>query len=392
VPELPATAATNDPVYRHRTWQMVVAVVVVGILFAYSGFGGMGGIIGIGKQWLKPDYSHGFLVVPFAVYLLWRNRDRFPAKVRWPDYRGLPLVVVPLGIYFLEAKYNWVKEWVQGACLITSLAGVTVMFCGRWAGLRWVLSALLMLLVALPLPHEVEWSVSWHLRRAATVAALVVFRLFGFATHLPDPVTIQVDQVSIKVAEACSGLSMLLAFVALTAAIVLLCPPSRPWIDRWVIFLSAIPIAILCNMIRIVASGLVLVAGWKQAFDFIVHDFAGWAMMPIALGLIWLEFRLIDWILIPVTYMSREEVAKAGFAEARAEIERQEAERKALHATLAARQRVGESGSSHPAAPFLSITPEGTAHGATAAGGTIARTSSDTPHPNFPPKPPEAER
>jgi exosortase/archaeosortase family protein len=208
-----------------------------------------------------------------------------------------------------------------------------------------------------------------------------VFRTLGLPTlrDAGSPMILDVDGVKLDVQAPCSGLSMLLAFVALSAAIVLLCPPSRRRADRWLVFLSSIPIAVFCNIVRIVVSGLVLWAGWKGAFDLIVHDFAGWLMMPLALGLVWAEFKLIDWLLVPVQRMSREEVVKAGLAEAKAEIERQEAERKAWH-----EGRPRTAGEPHPAAPFLPLTPAGTAHGATAAGGTIARQSDDTPPPNHP--------
>lgn len=425
---------TRDQLRTDRQWQLTVAAVVGGVLLAYSGLGGMGGIQGIVELWLKPpyDYSHGFLVLPFAAYLLWRNRGQLPEKVLWPNWYGLPLLLGPLPLYLADATLNVAKEWVQGGCLVASLAGVLVTFVcpppsrprgpidllaaglclspalyfayfslggtaqnvfaaavvalalgvaltayRRWAALRWAVPSLAMLLLALPLPGPVEFQASWYLRRAATMSAVKVFQTLGFPTRADGPFVIDVGTVRLQVQEACSGLSMLMAFVALTAAIVLLCPPTRRPVDRLVVFLSSIPIAVFCNIVRIVVSGLVLLAGWKEAFDVIVHDFAGWAMMPLALGLVWAEFRLIDWLLVPVVRMSREEVVKAGLAEARAEIERQRS------------QQAGEvprRSDPHPAAPFLPITPTGTSHGATAAGGTIAQ-QADTATPAPRPRP-----
>lgn len=371
------------PVVRTRGWQRAVGVTLAAVAFAYLGLGGMGGILAIVKEWTRADYSHGFLVVPFAGYLLWHRRAMLPARFAWPDYYGLPLAVLPLVGYFWAGVTNYAREWIQGACLVLTLAGVAVMFCGRWAGLRWAWPALAMLVLTLPLPNAVEWSVSWQLRKVATAAAVGVFRTLGFATHMPSPVVIHVDQAKLQVAEACSGLSMLMMFIALTACIVFLCPPTRPRVDRWVVFLSAIPIAVLCNILRIVVSGLVLVAGWKKAFDFFVHEYAGLLMPVPALVLVWGLFKLIDWLYVPVKVMSREEVVRAGLAEARQEIARQEEERKAMLAAVAARggrpaEPRADSGA-HPAAPFLSLTPDGTAHGATAAGGTL-------PPPADPPK------
>ena len=72
---------TATPLAQLRTdqrWLYTVAAVVARVLLAYSGLGGMGGLTEIGTQWTKADYSHGFLVLPFAGYLLWRFRDRMP--------------------------------------------------------------------------------------------------------------------------------------------------------------------------------------------------------------------------------------------------------------------------------------------------------------------------
>lgn len=425
------TVLPREQLRTDRAWQLTVAAVVGAVLLAYSGLGwAESGLYAIGKLWLKPpyDYSHGFLVLPFALYLLWRNRGLFPEKVAWPNWHGLPLLLGPLPLYLVEADLNVAKEWVQGGCMVASLAGVLVTFAApppsgrrrhksldwtaaalclspvlyflafkagatspkllwgttlvlavgvglaayrQWAALRWAVPTLAMLLLSLPLPNTIENEVSWQLRKVATWSALTVFRAFGFPTRSDSPMTIDVGAVRLDVQAPCSGLSMLLAFVALTAAIALMCPPSRRLVDRWVVFVSSIPIAVFCNIVRIVASGLVLLAGWKEAFDFIVHDFAGWAMMPLALGIVWLEFKLIDWLLVPVVRMSREEVVKAGLAEAKAEIERQEADKRARQAG-----EVPRDSDQHPAAPFLPLTPAGTSHGATAAGGTI------TPRPD----------
>jgi exosortase len=446
----------RETLFRRADWRAGMAMVLVAAGLAFSGLGGFGGLSGIIEKWKKADYSHGFLVVPFAAYLVWRFRKQLPEQVRWPSWAGLPLVMGALGLFYIETKLNVAMEWIQGACILVALLGIWLTFVlpergprehrpnpilvwlGRilpllttpfaflqlvapkvlvqalpgskytlalyilffalvlgaaiavrvyWASVKVVLPALGMLALALPLPDTIEGTLGLKLRQFATVVASYAFQMLGFPTHRPNNVSLVVNNIEMSVEAACSGLSMLLAFVALTAAMVILCPPSRSWGDRWVILLSAIPIAIFCNVLRIIVSGLVLIAGWKQAFDFIVHDFAGWLMMPLALGIIWAEFKLLDWLFTPVTYMSREEVAKAGFAEARAEIERAAAESKAMQEAVSARsgRHPVPTGERHPAAAFLPLTAAGTSHAATAAGGTF----NQTPPP--PPKPPEPE-
>jgi exosortase/archaeosortase family protein len=108
---------------------------------------------------------------------------------------------------------------------------------------------------------------------------------------------ISIDEMKIGVLEACNGLGMLSAFFAISATVALVL--RRPLLDRIVVFLSAVPIGVLMNLVRITATGLVYGAagtGTAQAF---FHEVAGWMMMPLALAALWLELRLLGRLLVP---------------------------------------------------------------------------------------------
>lgn len=339
----PAPAALTD-VFRDPKWQRaaggVLAAVVAGLWL---------GAWEVGKQWTKADYSHGFLVPLVCGYLLWVRRDRFPTRtvgvvraeptgvggvavartvkvkgpVAWPNQWGL-LFFAAAGVLALFAlKTNYAKEPSCGVALGIGFAGVAWMFCGGWAGLKWAWPALAFWAFAVPLPFSLEQKVSLALRGIATDAASATFQLIGFPSYVgagtdtTQRYTITLDGTELDVAVPCAGLSMLLTFVALTAAICLLCPPTRPIPHRLFVFLTAVPIAVVCNILRIVATGLVYHAGWKGFGDAIGHDMAGWLMMPVALGIIWLELRLLDWIWVPVEFATTDEVAKALLERAR---------------------------------------------------------------------------
>ncbi len=284
----------SSVVVRSRGWQLGLLVVLAGVLFAFSG-----AIVQLGQLWThKADYSHGLLAIPFAGYLLWLRRDQFPATIRWPDLAGLPLLLASVVIYFSAGRLNFAKEWLQAFSVVVALAGVVVMFCGRWGGLVWAWPALAFPLLAFELPYRVEATVSLKLRELATAVGNAVFQTLGYPSYTEGNVIV-IGETRLGVEQACSGLSMLLTFVAVTAAVALLAR-SRPIGDRIVVFLSAIPIAVVCNIGRIVCTGLVYHAGWTEVGNLVVHDFFGWLMMPIALGMVWLEFRVIDWLLVPV--------------------------------------------------------------------------------------------
>jgi exosortase/archaeosortase family protein len=101
----------------------------------------------------------------------------------------------------------------------------------------------------------------------------------------------------IDIVEACSGLRMLMVFFALAAAFVLLI--RRPWPDKVCLLASAVPIALVSNIARIVLTGVLFETGvTSEAVHAFFHDAAGWLMMPFALVLLWAELTVLSHLLI----------------------------------------------------------------------------------------------
>ena len=62
-------------------------------------------------------------------------------------------------------------------------------------------------------------------------------------------------------------------------------------------------------------------------------DFAGWLMMPFALAMIWLLFKLIDWLLVTKELATTEEFAKVAIAKTAAKMKQEDARSAASHAS-----------------------------------------------------------
>jgi exosortase/archaeosortase family protein len=103
--------------------------------------------------------------------------------------------------------------------------------------------------------------------------------------------------VRLGVVEACSGLSMLVVFFALCTAVAVLI--RRPLWERLLIVAGAVPLALLANIIRIVVTGVLHKVAGPGLADLVFHDLAGWLMMPLALGLLWVGCRLFSWAFPP---------------------------------------------------------------------------------------------
>jgi exosortase len=94
-----------------------------------------------------------------------------------------------------------------------------------------------------------------------------------------------------NVVEACSGLRMLTVVTALAVAISFI--TDRPLWERIFIVCSAVPIALAANIVRITVTGVLQVTVGPVLAMHVFHDQAAWVVMPLALGLLYVEFQLL---------------------------------------------------------------------------------------------------
>jgi len=247
------------------------------------------------ERWsTDPQYSHGFLVPAFAGAVLWSRRSLWD-QVRWqPSWVGLPVLAAALAIRVGAASAD--IEPLDALSLLPALIGL-VLLAGGLSLLRWSWPAIAFLGFMLPLPFSLEQGLSLPLRRLATVVGTYVLQTLGCPAFAEGNV-IYIEDARLGVAGPCSGLGMLLTLSALATVFALFV--RRPLTDRLILVASAVPIAVIANVGRITATGLAYYAGGQQsaAAQALLHDVAGWLMMPVALGLLWLELKLLDVLLV----------------------------------------------------------------------------------------------
>jgi exosortase len=245
-------------------------------------------------QWSHdPRYSHGFLVPGFALFLLWFRRERLGTPLIRSPWWGLALVVV--GIAALLAGTHFFLSWIEAASLLLCLAGLTLM-AGGWSALRWAWPAIGFLIFMIPLPYRVEVALGSPLQNLATVCSTYCLQTLGLPAVAEGNIILLSGQVRIGVAEACNGLGMLVMFFTYSTAAALII--ERPFLDRVLIVLSAIPIALAANVTRIVLTGFLHATVGGKVASMVYHDLAGWLMMPIALATLWAELWLLSRLFI----------------------------------------------------------------------------------------------
>jgi exosortase len=263
-------------------------LLAVGILWAF-----WPALLTMVDRWATDTrYSHGFLVPLFAVALLWLRRDKLTAASPNPNWWGVALLAGGV-VLKLTGGYYFVP-WLEDVPFIPMLAGLLVLI-GGWPWLRWAWPALLFLVFMVPLPYTIERMLGEPLQEIATLTSTFILQTIGLPA-VSDGNIIHINEASIGVVEACNGLGMLVMFAAFATATVFVV--ERPLLDKAAILVSAVPIAVGANVLRITITGLLHATVGGPTADRFYHDMAGYFMMPLALGILWLELSLLSHLLI----------------------------------------------------------------------------------------------
>ncbi len=288
----PATKVVNEQ--KGLNWTLIS----VGILLvASTGWAYWETIVGLFKEWQRnDDYSAGQLVPMVALFLIWVERDRLKECVLKPCWWGIGIVL--LAVFARVFGLLFMYESVERYSLALIIAGLVLWVAGRQV-FRVVSWILLILFLMVPFPGKIHNMISGPLQRIATTGAVFLLEAFGVRVSQQGNVIMLNQSISMSVVEACSGLRMMMAFIIVAAFIAYMIKRSR-W-QKAILFLSSIPVAVLCNIIRLSVTGMLFVLASSEIAEKFFHDFAGLVMMPAAVLLMFGELWLMEKLIVPET-------------------------------------------------------------------------------------------
>lgn len=236
------------------------------------------------------NWSHGFLIPLFSLYLLYIRWDELAAARRRVCRWGLMLLLLSIVAMVL----SFVKTfWLCHLAMIPMFLGL-VLYLGGPGVLRVTWLPIVYLVLAIPIPDILYGDIALPLQNFAASATGVILQMFGVkmsvtASHLTIT-SISGEQYPLGVVEACSGVRSLMAFVALSVAMAYI--DDRPTWQRVILVVSSLPITILCNVIRVATTSTMYVIDKPELGQDFMHTFMGLALLVPALlmlmGLSWL--------------------------------------------------------------------------------------------------------
>jgi exosortase len=285
-----------------------IKIVIIGVLFCYLFRREIETIV---QKWLADSsWSHGFLIPLFSLYFINRNKGNIlhcaannELKANW-----LGLFFLLFGILFYPLNIvHFQYGYFRPIGMIATL-GAVVLFLGGWRLIKYTWLPIAFLVFAVPPPERYYKQLTIHMREWAATAAAALLNLVNQMEATANGVVIDVIykgkhlEPALDVAEACSGMRLLMAFVALGVAMAYL--HYRPVWQRIILLASTIPIAIFCNVVRVTVTGFIYVLVEPKYAQGIYHDILGLSMLPLAFGL----YGFLAW------FMSSLFVEEAGTA------------------------------------------------------------------------------
>jgi exosortase len=278
LPERPPQSALR----RNLGWQGTTLFLLIAWLYASI-------LFHLTKQWSNDaNFSHGFFVPAFSLFVLWQDRTRLGRQPREPSSWGLLIVAFALSV--LVVGVLGAELFLSRISLLLLIAGLIILFCG-WRFFRAVLFPWVFLLLMIPIPEIVFSQITFPLQMLTSKVAALLLPLLGVPV-LREGNIINLPAMPLEVVEACSGIRSLLSLATL-AIIYGYLTETRTWV-RVALALASIPIAVASNSLRIVGTGL-LVQYWdpEKAQGFF-HIFSGWLVFLVSLAMLFLVHRLFQ--------------------------------------------------------------------------------------------------
>jgi len=246
------------------------------------------GLVDLWNIWQRSDeYSSGLLVPFIALYILWARREQIMQCHIQASIWGLFALIAAQALRGFGLFYMYSSA--ERLSLVLTIASLVLWLFG-WQVFRKVSSVLVFLCLMLPFPRSVHNAVMLPLQNFATASAVFCLEMAGFAV-IREGNIIHINNTSVAVAEACNGLRMITAFFVIIGLVVLLA--KRTWWEKLIVLISSLPIALLCNVVRLTLTGIAFTVLDGERWEGIFHDFGGYVMMPLALAIVVFELWLL---------------------------------------------------------------------------------------------------
>lgn len=239
------------------------------------------------QWWQDPNYTHGFFVPVFSMFLLWERRAKLAAIRVKPAWSGLIILLVALIALVqgtLESGF-----FLYRVSVLLFIAGMVVFLAG-WKHLAAISFPLAFLVLMTPSSTLMQ-QLTFPLQIIASKIATFLLMVAGIPA-IREGNIILLPSAQLEVAEACSGIRSLFALLTLTIVYGYLAETKNG--VRVMLAVMAVPISVFANALRIAFTGVVVEHWGVERAEGLIHSLSGWLVFVASLALIFLLHRMLQ--------------------------------------------------------------------------------------------------
>ena len=236
-------------------------------------------------------YTHGFLVPFVSCYFIWLKRSALKKQNLSRSWLGLSLIIVAL-CFHLIGTILYIFS-ISGLSIFVFIFGLFLFLFGKDV-LRIIFFPLIFLVFMFPVPEAFLSAISFPLKQLVAKVGVELVTFCGIPV-LREGFNISIPAGELVVGNPCSGLRSIIAFLALGAVFAYISNMSIG--KKLLVFFSAVPAALLSNIIRVPM--LILVSHFwgisAASPDTIWHSGIGLIVFVIALTLMIFFSKIVRW-------------------------------------------------------------------------------------------------